>query len=495
MKDFLSNKIFVGVNLLLFFISIFYLLFPESYSQFLSWVKDVFVIQASWVYTSVVLLFFYLACYLIVSPYRNFRLGKKGDKPEYSFFTWFAMLFSAGMGTGVMFSGVYEPLYHYTYPPQGLGIGSTPEALDFSLLLTFVHWGFAGWALYGIVGFSLAYFFFYKNLPLRFSSAFQPIFKEKIKGSLGYGIDILVVLCTLFGVATTLGRGALQINAGLTEFFNIPYSVFIQSSIIISITLLATLSVLSGLNRGIRRLSELNIFLCLTLLLFVLFLGPTGFLLKSLFKTTGSYLYSLVQIKFWFIQFGSSEWRSQWTTLYWAWWMAWAPFVGIFIARISKGRTVKEFILGALLVPSLLSFLWFVVFGGTAIHQHIQGTMNITSFLKTDYSLILFKFLEYFPLAPWISYFALLTILIFFITSSDSASYMISRMTSLKSVPKISQKIYWAFLEGFIALFFLLTGGIRSLEQMVIILAFPFSFLLLLLAYSLIKSLREEAKA
>ena len=490
MKDFLSNKIFIGVNLLLLFISLFYLVFPESSSQFLSWVRDVFVIRASWVYILVVLLFFYLACYLVVSPYRNFRLGKKGDKPEYSFFTWFAMLFSAGMGTGVMFSGVYEPLYHYIYPPQGLG--STPEALDFSLLLTFVHWGFAGWALYIITGFSLAYFFFYKNLPLRFSSAFQPIFKDKIKGTLGYAIDILVVLCTLFGVATTLGRGALQINAGLKELFNIPYSDLVQSFIVIGITLLVTLSVLSGLNRGIRRLSELNIFLCFILLVFVLVLGPTGFLLESLVKTTGSYLYSLTQMKIWFIKFGNSEWRSQWTTLYWAWWMAWAPFVGIFIARISKGRTIKEFVLGALLVPSLLSFLWFIVFGGTAIHQHIQGTMNLIPFLKTDYALILFKFLEHFPLAPWISYFALLTILIFFITSSDSASYMISRMTSLRSVPKISQKVYWAFLEGFIALFFLLTGGIRSLEQMVIILAFPFSFLLFLLAYSLIKSLREE---
>ena len=400
------------------------------------------------------------------------------------------MLFSTGMGTGMMFSGVYEPLYHYIYPPEGSG--GTPEAMDFSFLLTFLHWGFAGWALYVFVGFTLAYFCFYKKLPLRFSSAFYPVFKEKVNGVLGYAIDTLVVICTLFGVATTLGRGSLQINAGLNEFFNIPYSHTVQAFIILIITALVVFSVSSGLNYGIKRLSEINIILCLGLLLFVLFLGPTGFLFKLFLESTGSYLYSLLKVKSWILAFGDSQWRSEWTLLYWAWWVAWAPFVGIFIARISKGRTVREFVLGALIVPSLFSFVWFTVFGGTALYESIQGTMNLVPFLKTDYALITFKFLSTFPLNPWISYIALLTVIIFFITSSDSASFMISYMTFREGKPPLSQKMYWAFLEGFIAIFFLLLGGIRSLEQVTIIIAFPFIFLFLIMLYSLLKSLRSE---
>lgn len=491
-----KNKVLTGVSATVLFIALFYLVLPDLSLRFFTWIKLDFVFKSFWIYIFVAFVCTFFCLYLVLSPYRNKKLGKKGDKPEYNLVTWFAMLFSAGMGTGVMFCGVYEPLYHYIHPPAKALSSLSP--FDFSFLLTFWHWGLAGWALYVVVGFSLTYLCSRKNLPLRFSSALEPIFKQKIKGSLGYVIDALTVLCTLFGVATTLGRGAMQLNAGLSEVYGISFSTFNQSWLIVGITFLVTLSILSGLNRGVRRLSELNIILCFCLLLFLFFSGPTGFLIKSFFKSTGIYFLQIFNLKTWFTPFGGPQWQSEWTTLYWAWWMAWAPFVGLFIARISKGRTVKEFILGSLLAPSLISFFWFVIYGGTAIHEHIQNNMDLTSFLEKDYAVIIFKFLPHFSFYPWVSYLSLFAILVFFITSSDSASYMISNITqspSVNSPYRVYKKIYWASLEGFLALFFLLLGGIRVLEQMVIVISSPFCILIVLLIVSLIKQLREDSLA
>lgn len=488
-----ENRILSVTSFFVFLIFFLYWLFPEVSLSFFSWIKSSFVFKFFWIYNFVIFLCLALCFFLIVSPYRNIKVGKKEDEPEYNFLTWFTMLFSAGMGTGIMFCGIYEPLNHYFRPPQG--VPSSFEPLDFSFFLTFWHWGFAGWALYVVVGFSLSYFCFRKGLPLRFSSALEPIFGEKIKGGLGHFIDSLVVLATLFGVSASLGRGSLQINAGLKELYGLPYSAWIQSGLILGITALATISVLSGIKRGIRRLSEINIFLCILLLIFLFSVGPTLFLTTSFFKVTGIYFVELFNLKTWMSGFGDSKWQSEWTTLYWAWWMAWTPFVGMFIARISKGRTVKEFILGSLLVPSLFSFLWFVVYGGTAIYEHLEGHMNLTHFLEKDYSLIIFKFLPHFPLSPFMSYLALIAILIFFVTSSDSASYMINETTTLKrSRPsyELYKKIYWAFMEGVVALVFLLLGGIRALEQVVIVISSPFCILILLLMFSLMKQLKRD---
>ena len=400
------------------------------------------------------------------------------------------MLFSAGMGTGLLFSGVYEPLYHYFYPP--VGVGGTEDSLSLSFQLTFLHWGFSGWAVYTLVGLAIAYFSFCKNRPMRISAMLYPLLKKKTEGVLGIGIDILSVVVILFGVAITLGRGTMQINSGLKELFDIPYSSLAQSVIIIFITGFATLSLLSGLNRGIRRLSELNILLCFLLLLFVLFAGPTAFLLNSFVEHSGAYLQNMIKSMTWVNSLGSVEWRSQWTILYWAWWISWAPFVGLFIARISEGRSIREFVLGCLLFPTLLSCLWFVVFGGTAIQYHIDGQMDLQSLLKTEYSMLVFEFLKHLPWTGIISVITLLAVSVFFITSSDSASYVIHKISTKSGKSPLFSKVYWALLEGFLAMVLVYFGGIKSLELLVIVAALPFSFIICLICYSFLKELKKD---
>ncbi len=397
------------------------------------------------------------------------------------------MLFSAGMGTGLLFSGVYEPLHHYLFPPTGSG--STPEAMDLSFQLTFLHWGFSGWVVYTVMGLVFSYFCLYKGYPFRISCMLYPFLKDKINSPIAWCIDIFSIIAILFGVATTLARGTMQINSGLKHLFDIPFSETVQAIIIVVITLCATLSVLSGLQRGIRRLSEITILLCLMLLVFMFAVGPSIFLLNSFVEYTGVYLQNLIVDMTRINSLGSAEWRSQWTILYWAWWIAWAPFVGTFIARISEGRTVREFIIGTLMVPSVISFLWFIAFGGTAIEQHMSGVMNLEPFVKTEYSILVFKFLEHFPLAKIMSSIALIAVALFFITSSDSASYIVHNLAGTKN--QASQKIYWAGLEGFIALVVLFLGGIKSLELLVIITAFPFTVFVCVIVYGFFKELKN----
>lgn len=483
------NPIFTGSFLLISSVLIFAFAIPTLFFRFLSWVQNIFVFNISWFYILLIFFFFCFCVYMIFSPYGKVRLGTI-SRPRYSHFTWIAMLFSAGMGTGLLFSGVYEPLYHYIYPP--VGKGGTLDSLHLSFQLTFLHWGFSGWAVYTLLGLAMAYFSFCKGQPQRISCMLYPILKEKTEGRLGTAIDILSVTVILFGVATTLGRGAMQINSGLKELFDMPYSQLVQSAIIFCITLIATLSLLSGLDKGIRRLSELNIVICILLLLFVLFTGPTVYLLDSFIEYSGAYLQHLLSSMTWVHSLGSVEWRSQWTILYWAWWIAWAPFVGLFIARISEGRTIREFVLGCLIVPTLLSLLWFVVFGGTAIHYHILGEMDLVSFLKTEYSIVVFEFLKHLPFTEIVSVIILFAVVIFFVTSSDSASYVIHHISDKSGKLPVFSKICWALLEGMLAVILIYFGGIKSLELLVIVTAFPFSLLICLICYSFLKELKKD---
>ena len=484
------NPIAIGASLFVFLAVTASIFFSKFLLDILSWVKNVFVLDISWFYVLVIFCLFCFCLYLIFSSYGKIRLGSL-SQPKYSFFTWIAMLFSAGMGTGLLFSGVYEPLYHYVFPPTGSG--STKEAMDLSFQLTFLHWGFSGWVVYTCMGLVFSYFCLYKGFPFRISCMLYPFLKEKIHGPIGWCVDIFSVTAILFGVATSLGRGALQVNSGLKHLFDVPFSATIQGWVIAGITLCAVISVLSGLNRGIRRLSEVNILLCLFLLIFMLCAGPFVFLLNAFVEYTGAYLQNLVSDMTRINSLGSAEWRSQWTILYWAWWIAWAPFVGLFIARISEGRTIREFVIGALVIPSLLSFLWFVVFGGTAIHHHIEGLMNLESFLKTEYSTLVFKFLEHFPFSQVMSFLALLAVSIFFITSSDSASYVIHNISAGKEGSSSAGKIYWASLEGLLACVVLFFGGIKSLELMVIITAFPFTILVCFICYGFFKEIQKSS--
>lgn len=515
------NPIPIGASFLVFSVLGVIFAVPDFFFSSLSWIQNIFVLNISWFYVLLIFCFFCVCLYLAFGPYRKVRLGLI-SKPRYSNFTWLSMLFSAGMGTGLMFSGVYEPLYHYFYPP--VGEGGTEQSLALSFQLTFLHWGFSGWAIYTIMGVAMAYFFFRKNRPLRISCMCFPFLnqvdskraehhtkqnglsthatravaenskqryvKEKTKKIIGISIDVLSITVILFGVATTLGRGSLQINSGLKELFGIPYSQFVQSGIICVITLIATLSLLSGLNRGIRRLSEFNIFICVLLLLFTLFVGPTAFLLNSFVEYSGAYLQNLIGSMTYVNSLGSAEWRSQWTILYWAWWIAWSPFVGLFIARISEGRTIQQFVMGCLIVPTVLSCFWFVVFGCTAIQYHASGIMDLKPLLKTEYSMIIFEFFKHLPFSKIASVITLLAVVVFFITSSDSASYIVHRISHTKA--PLFGKIYWAVLEGVLAMTIIYFGGMKALELLVIIMAFPFSFLLCLLCYTFFKELRKD---
>ena len=483
------NQVLTGSSLLILFVLIFIFVNPDGFFNTLSWIQNVFVLHISWFYILLFFLFFCFCIYMMLGPYGKVRLGVI-SQPKYNYFTWIAMLFSAGMGTGLLFSGVYEPLYHYVYPPSGSG--NTPESLSLSFQLTFLHWGFSGWTVYTLMGMAMAYFSFCKGVPQRISCMLYPILRKRKQILWGTAIDILSVTVILFGVATTLGRGAMQINSGLKELFEINYSPSVQSVIIVVITLIATLSLLSGLNKGIRRLSELNIVVCTLLLLFTLFAGPTSFLLNSFVEYSGAYLQNLLSSMTWVNSLGSVEWRSQWTILYWAWWIAWAPFVGLFIARISEGRSIREFVLGCLLVPTLLSCLWFTVFGGTAIQYQQAGEMNLTPLLKTEYSMVVFEFLKHLPFTKIMSLLTLLAVTIFFVTSSDSASYVIHRISNKFGKMPLLNKIYWALLEGLLAMILIYFGGIKSLELLVIIVAFPFSLLICLICYSFIKELRAD---
>ena len=488
MKKVFCNQIFTGSSVLIFALLLCSILLPDLFLNVLSWIQNIFILYTSWFYVLVFFALFCLCLYLAFGPYGKVCLGKS-PRPKYSYFTWIAMLFSAGMGTGLLFSGVYEPLYHYFYPP--VGEGGTAESLRLSFQLTFLHWGFSGWTVYTLTGLAMAYFSFSKGLPWRVSSLLSPVLKEKSQGFTGAFIDILSVTVILIGVATSLGRGAMQINSGLKELFKAPYSVEVQSVIICVVTFIAVLSLLSGLNRGIRRLSELNICLCLFLLLFVLCAGPTAFLLDSFVEHSGAYLQNLIG-NMTRVSLGSAEWRSQWTILYLAWWVAWTPFVALFIARISEGRTIRQFVLACLLVPTVLSCLWFVVFGGSALYYQLAGEMDLEPLLKTEYSLVMFEFLKHLPYAKTLSVLSLITVAVFFVTSSDSASYVIHCISSKSEKVNISGKIYWALLEGLTAMVLVYLGGIKSLELLVIVLAFPFAFIICLVCYSFLKELRKD---
>ncbi|HSM68860.1 MAG TPA: BCCT family transporter, partial [Xanthomonadales bacterium] len=341
--------------------------------------------------------------YLALSRFGSIVIGGPDARPDFSRPTWFAMLFSAGMGIGLLFYGVAEPIIHFTNPPQMAG--GTPEAATRAMDLTFLHWGFHAWGIYALVALSLAYFAYNRGLPLTIRSAFYPLIGDRIYGVAGTLIDVLAVVATLFGVATSLGFGVTQINAGLNFLFDVPVAVTTQILLVMGITLLATASVVSGLNRGIRRLSEFNMIMAVVLLLFLLVGGPTLFLLKSFVQNTGHYLQNILSLGSWTATYQrDSDWQANWTLFYWTWWIAWSPFVGMFIARISRGRTVREFLGGVLLVPPLLTFLWFSVFGGSAIHAEMQGIGAVAAAVNENISTALFNLLQNYPAASITSF-------------------------------------------------------------------------------------------
>ena len=458
-------------------------------------VQNWLITNVGWYYIAVVAGFFAFILYLAFSRVANVKLGPDDSLPEYSYLSWIAMLFSAGVGIGLLFFGVAEPITHFAEPPSGEA--ASVNAAESAMVYTYFHWGFQAWATYIVVGLSLAYFAFRHGLPLTIRSSLYPIIGDKIYGPIGNTVDVFAVLATMFGVATSLGIGATQVNAGLSYLFGLPVGPNIQVLLIAAITVMATSSVVTGLDGGIRRISELNMVLAVLLMSFVLLAGPTAALLGAFVQNVGNYLSSLVSLTLEVYAYEPTEWFGTWTLFYWGWWISWSPFVGMFIARISRGRTVREFILGVLFVPAGFTFLWFSIFGNSALFIELGDSGGeITSAVIADMPTALYVFLERLPLAPLVSMLATVLIVTFFVTSSDSGSLVIDIITSGGNEnPPIWQRIFWAVSEGVVASVLLLAGGLSALQTAAISSALPFSVIMIFMCVGLSRALMSEVQA
>ncbi|PWJ38423.1 BCCT family transporter [Sediminitomix flava] len=448
--------------------------------------------------------FFLIFClYMAFGRFGHVRLGGKNAKPEFSTSAWFAMLFGAGMGIGLMFWSVAEPMFNYVTPAKpGVVTPETIEAYAEGMKYVFLHWGFHPWAVYALVGMALAYFTFNRRLPLAVRSVFYPILGERIHGRIGDLIDILAVLATLFGLASSLGLGVQQIGAGFEYLFGIKNTTEVQMLVIGAVTLAATVSVVTGLDKGVKMLSELNLYLAGLFLLFVLVVGPTMFIFDGFIENLGNYVGNFIELSFWTESYVNGkfseshvDWQNGWTLMYDAWWIAWSPFVGIFIARISKGRTIREFVLGVLFVPSLVTFFWISAFGGTAIFYELTG-VDISNTIMEDVSTSLYFLMEQLPLSEISSVISIILVISFFVTSSDSGSLVVDSITSGgKLDAPVGQRIFWALTEGLVAAMLLYGGGLQAIQAAVITTGLPFTIVLIFMAFSLRKSLKDEAEA
>lgn len=453
-----------------------------------SWTIDTF----GWFYIAAVAAFLVVVLVLGFGPAGRLKLGPDDAEPDFPYVSWLAMLFAAGMGIGLMYFAVAEPVQHYIAPPEAPS--GTILAAREAMAITFHHYGVHAWAIYALVGLSLAYFTYRKDMPLTLRSGLSPILGKRIEGPLGDAIDIFAVCGTVFGVSTSLGFGVSQMTAGLAYEYGLPDTLTAKITVIALVMGAATLSVLSGADRGIRRLSELNLTLAVLLMLFVMAAGPTLFLLRALVQNFGLYLDHFVQRTFTLYAYEPRAWMADWTLFYWAWWIAWSPFVGMFIARISRGRTIREFVIGVLFVPTAFTFLWMTVFGNTAISLDLGvAAGGIADAVQANLSTALFKFLEYLPGAGVTSTLAILLVAAFFVTSADSGALVIDTLASggADETPRW-QRMYWCVLLGVTATLLLVAGGLGALQSATLLAALPFCFIMLLLAFGLIRQTNAD---
>lgn len=449
----------------------------ELFSQALTYTTTTF----GWFYMLAVALFLMFIVALAFSSYGNIKLGPDHAEPEYNFLEWFAMLFSAGYGIALLFYGVAEPVMHFSAPPN-----STPEtvaAAKEAMQIAYFHWGFHIWAIYGFTGLVLAYFGYRQGLPLSMRSTLYPLIGDKVYGPLGHIVDIIAILATIFGVATTLGLSVAQINAGLNYLLPdlVPIGTAPQIISIAVITGLALISVLAGMDKGVKRLSVLNMVLATSLMAFVFIAGPTVFILNAFMENTGSYLGNIVERTFSLQAYVHSDWIASWTLFIFAWTIAWSPFVGMFIAKISRGRTIRQFVLGVLFVPTMFTFLWFAVFGDTALHMIMeQGYDKFIAEVQADQAVALFKLFENLPFTQFISAITVLLIITFFVTSSDSGSLVIDSIASGGRPTPALQRTFWVVIQGVLAAVLLLAGGLSALQTVSIVSALPFAIVLLI---------------
>jgi choline/glycine/proline betaine transport protein len=491
-KSEINPRVFWGASGIIALLLVTTLVMPgtadAAFKAAQAWAIDTF----GWFYIASVAVFLVVVLALGFGPAGKLKLGPDDAEPDFPYLSWLAMLFAAGMGIGLMYFAVAEPIQHYISPPEAPS--GTILAAREAMAITFHHYGVHAWAIYALVGMSLAYFTYRKDLPLTMRSGLSPILGKRINGPLGDAIDIFAVCGTVFGVSTSLGFGVSQMTAGLNYEYGLPDTLTVKIAVIVLVMGAATLSVLSGADRGIRRLSELNLVLAVLLMLFVMAVGPTLFLLRALVQNFGLYLDHFVKRTFTLYAYEPRAWMADWTLFYWAWWIAWSPFVGMFIARISRGRTIREFVIGVLFVPTAFTFLWMTVFGNTAISLDLGGAHGgIASAVQANLSTALFKFLEYLPAASITSTLAIVLVGFFFITSADSGALVIDTLASggAEETPRW-QRLYWCVLLGTTATLLLVAGGLGALQSATLLAALPFCFIMLLLAVGLVRQTNAD---
>ncbi|MDR2250729.1 choline BCCT transporter BetT [Acinetobacter sp.] len=486
-----NPNVFLGTVIIIALFLAVVVIAPSSFElltqQLKQWITDSF----SWFYVLSVAFFLILLIYIACSALGRIKLGPDHSQPEYSNGSWFAMLFTAGMGIGLMFFGVAEPVMHYVNPPSGEP--QTIEAAQQALRVTFFHWGLHAWAIYAVVGLALAYFAYRHNLPLKTRSALYPLIGKRVYGAWGDSIDIFATIGTVFGVATSLGFGVTQINSGLHYLFGVEQSTYVQIVLIIVVSILASLSVFLGLDKGVKRLSELNLILALVLLIFVFVAGPSIYLLQTTIQNTGQYISNLFTMTFNLYAYQPNGWIGGWTILYWAWWISWSPFVGMFIARVSRGRTIREFIVGVLLIPTGFTIIWMGFLGNAAlfsiIHEHQTTLMQA---VQQDSSVALFEFLGHLPWSGVMNVLATILVILFFVTSADSGALVTDYLTAKTENSPTWQRLFWTALMAVLAIILLLVGGLAALQSSIIMSALPFTVVMLLMSWGLIKALHLD---
>ena len=493
-----NKPVFITSSVLIVGFIIFGSLFSETAATLFSFLQAFIAEKFRWLFIILFNMALVFCIYLTASRYGDIRLGKQTERPQYSLFSWIAMLFSAGIGIGLVYWGTAEPLYHFMAPP--LGEAETLESAKQAMNLSFLHWGLHAWAIYTIVALSLAYFHFRRGLPLSIRSTLYPILGQRIYGKWGHTVDVLAVFGTMFGVVTSLGLGVMQINAGLEGLFGIPSTLTIQFIIIAFVTSLACGSLMLGLDKGIKCLSDINMGLTGILLAFMVILGPTLFIFDSFIENVGNYLANIVTLSTWSEAYSNTDWQKAWTIFYWAWWVSWSPFVGVFIARISRGRTIREFVFGVLLIPMTILFFWFTTFGGVAIQMELLAGMNpevvspgLVAAVQVDYGSAIFKLVEYYPLTKPITLLIVVMIVLWFVTSSDSASFVIDMLTAGGDTnpPKI-QRLFWALMQGLIAAILLAAGGLDALQAAAIVAGLPFALVIFVMMYALLRGMSRD---
>lgn len=487
-----------AAGLIIFFIAIT-LIYKEQMEKAFGVIQTGISTYTGWFFVLLVNVLLIFSLYLAFSKFGKIRLGGAQAKTEFPTWAWFSMLFSAGMGIGLLFYSVAEPILHYKTSP--IGATDAIERSKVAMGFTFLHWGLHTWAIYAVVALALAFFTFNRKLPMTIRSIFYPTLGERIHGPIGSLIDVLAVVATVFGLATSLGFGVAQINSGLEYLFQVSNNVTVQVILIALITAAATVSVVTGLDKGVRRLSEMNMLLGLLFLILIIILGPSLFIFDSFVQNIGYYFQNIFEMGLWTEAYQNysgdtnktKDWQNGWTVFYWAWWVSWSPFVGIFIARISKGRTVREFILGVLIVPTILTFIWLSAFGGSALYEELFAPSGISKAVSENISTALFVLMERYPLSFFTSLIGIILVTSFFVTSSDSGSLVVDSITAGgKLDAPVGQRIFWAVAEGAVAAVLLLGGGLAALQTGAILTGLPFAIIIVFMMFNLFKGLQRD---